>query len=92
MNSVMDERSGDERRQDFSIDRANIPIAKASAVIAVIVGLLVTYFASVNTVNARVSVLETQRQSDKEQSQRIEVKVDKLDEKMERLLDRPIAK
>ena len=79
MGGLLDQRTGEDRPSgDVPIERARMSIVTVAAVIVFIVGLLATYFASVNTVNARVSVLESQRQSDKESLQRIEQKVDQL--------------
>lgn len=81
MRGILDQRSGDDRRDDESpidIERARMSLMNAAAAITFIVGLLVTYFASVNTVNARVAVLESQQQSSDKTMIRIEQKVDRL--------------
>lgn len=76
---LLDERrDGEDRREDFDPDRMRITMRTAAAAIFFIAGLLVTYFASVNTVNARVSVLESQQRSYDQTIQRIEQKVDRL--------------
>lgn len=80
MISIHDQRSGDDRRDDppIEIERSTMSIATVASMVTFIVGLLITYFASVNTVNARVAVLESQQQSNDKSLQRIEEKVDRL--------------
>ena len=80
MRGILDQRSGDERRDDppIEIERAKLSMVTVASLLTFIVGLLVTYFASVNTVNARVSVLESQQRTNDNTMQRIEQKVDRL--------------
>ena len=77
---IFEQRSGEDRRDDppIEIERAKLSLVTAASLITFIVGLLITYFASVNTVNARVSVLESQQQQNDKSLQRIEQKVDRL--------------
>lgn len=77
-NSLLDRRTGDERRETMEIERARLSIGTLIATMLIIVGLLTTYFASVNAVNARVSVLESQQEWQKDSLQRIEEKVDRI--------------
>lgn len=77
--TIFEQRTGEDRRDaELDIERAKISIRAAAALVTFIIGLLVTYFASVNTANARVSVLETQQKANDATIQRIEMKVDRL--------------
>ena len=79
MVSILDQRSGDPRRDgDFPIERARVSLGTVVTAVIFIAGLLATYFASVSTVNARVSVLESQVKSQDDSLKRIETKVDRL--------------
>lgn len=79
MNSVTDQRSGKDRRSDsLELLEPRIPLKVVVSVVCFVAGLLMTYYASVNAVNARVAVLETQQQNTKQSLDRIEQKVDRL--------------
>lgn len=79
MNSITDQRTSKGRREDdFHLEAARVPLRLVVAVALFVAGLLTTYYASVNAVNARVAVLESEQETTKRSLDRIEVKVDRL--------------
>lgn len=86
MTSITDQRNGDDRRRDFPIEETRIPLKVVASVIAIVAGLLMTYYASVNAANVRISVLENQQQSTQRSLDRIEQRGDRIEQKVDTLM------
>lgn len=79
MTSVTEQRTGKDRRHDdIHIETARVPLKIVVTVVAFVAGILMTYYASVSALGARVAVLESQQETTKRSLDRIEGKVDRL--------------
>lgn len=85
---MLDQRSGEDRREDIPLERARLPIGAVVTIVTIIVGLLVTYYSSMNPIDARVFVLESQQRTTDERYRSLENRLERMNEKLDRLLER----